>query len=812
MDAVAQQIASEEAADAAAEVAAIKQLDEYLAAGNIDRLPRAKLLLGNVFPHVLEHIEKEQQRRGAGPGAHLRTWLRSIPADVAAVMAIRTCMRIILVGAGRSDAGATMQRISMGVAREWVQEVQVRQAEQVNPAYYGAAMRGLEQANVSSKKHISMTVNRVIRNTLDGLYENTLTDTDLLHLGKHGLQACMNAGLVEVDRSTNRNGHLVLYRLPEAVMAFLGDPAHAIRMAKGGCAPMRVPPVPWNNLVGGGYCTERRQLQYPLLNYRRTVRKGHSKAFIKATSIDQMPQVYQYVNYLQSEPFAINADVYAVVADVWGKGGNALGMPSTKAPAKPPFPLPEGWEKEKATEQELAVFGDWKRRTTRWHEATRAHSSLVWEMYHFVKHAREHAGGPLYYPVFLDSRGRLYYRASPNPQGSDAAKAVLQFHNKKPLGKRGAFWLKVHIANCFGVDRPRFAQRAKWTEEHWERLRGSLSDPAASGVYEEADSPLCALAGVMELAKAIASGNPETFLSGLPVHMDATCSGLQHFSAMLRDEVGGKYVNLTPGGDEKADIYRRVADLIREQIVRDASTGCPLAAEWSRLEVTRNLAKSPVMTYVYGATLVSVAEGVMTYLDELGYKPVGVTVGKMAYYMGKKMFAAVEATVPAAAAAMRYLRELMRHVDRNKPVLFHTALGLPVLHDYQDVERTRVRVRSCDMEYVVLYKRLERTNSRSMQDAISPNVVHSLDGTHLGMTALRMQAGGRSMVTVHDSFGTHACDVDAMHRDIRSAFVALYSRDHLDDLANQLGVDVTYTGGTGKLDLTQVLDSEFFFC
>lgn len=814
MDAIARQIAAETNTDVTAEAEAAKALQDALRSGDIDRLPKAKLLLGNVFPHVHDYLVAQQEARSRGPHAALRTWLRAIPADVAAVIAIRATLRLILGGNIRvSDTqfGATLQRIACGIAREWVQEIQIRQAEQVNPAYYQAAMRGLEEANVSSRKHISMTVSRVIRNTLDGLYDNPLNETELLHLGKHGLQGCLEAGLVEVYRTTGSQGHIAVYRLPEAVEAFLGDKRAAIIMAKGTNTPMNAPPLDWLALTGGGYYTERRQLRYPLVNYRKTVRRQHTKAFHEACQPAQMAQVYQYVNYLQSMAFQVDLDVYSLVERVWGAGGGAMGMPRTTPPPKPEFPFGEGWDKAQASEADLLVFREWKRRTTRWHEECRKHQSVVWEMYHFVKHVREQRGERLYYPVFLDSRGRLYYRASPNPQGTDSAKAVLHFADKKALGKRGVFWLKVHIANCFGVDRAKFAQRAAWTDEHWERLRGSLGRPEESAVYEEADSPLCAYAAILELHKAIASGNPETFLSGLPIHMDATCSGLQHFSAILRDPVGGAFTNLISGGDEKADIYRQVATLVKRMVDADAAAGCPLGQRWTGIEITRNLAKKPVMTYVYGATLSTVAAGVVDYLDEIGYKDPDVALHKLGFYLAKLMFRAVEETVPAAAAAMRFLRDLMRQVPQDQPVTFCTAMGFPVVHDYRDEERTRVRVRSCDMEYVVMYRKLDKVKPQRMQNAISPNFVHSLDGTHLGMTALRMQAGGRSMVCIHDSFGTHPCDVDAMHSDIREAFIAMYQRDFLADLANQLAVNVTYPS-TGTLDLNVVRDSEFFFC
>lgn len=814
MDPIADQIALEQEIDAVAEARAIKEFAEHLRSGNVDKLPKAKLLIGNMFPHVHASILAEQSKVIRGVGAKVRGWLREIPTEVAAVIAMRATLRIVLGGNIRvkdSQFGATFQRIAVGIGREWVQEVQIRQAEKVNPAYYQAAMQGLERANVSSQKHIHSTISRVIRNTLEGLYDCPLTDSELAQLGKFGLQGCVDAGLVELDRSTGRVGHIVTYHLPQAVAAFLEDSRAAVQMAAGTNTPMTAPPLPWEALVGGGYYTERRQVRYPLLNYRKNVRRSHVKAYHAACSQAEMPKVYDYVNYVQSIPYRLNPDVFQHVLRVWQAGGGAMGMPTVQGPVKPPFPFAEDWKKAEASEAELEVFARWKRATTRWHEANRKHQSVVWEMASFVQNATKYASSDVYFPCFLDGRGRLYYRSVPNPQGSDAAKAVIQFARKKPLGPRGVYWLQVHIANCFGVDKARFDDRAAWTREHWDRLQKGLERPEESGVFEEADSPLCALAACLELNAALLSGNPAAYCTGLPVHMDATCSGLQHFAAMLRDEVGGQYVNLTPGGDQKADIYRRVAELAVLQIQRDAEGGNPVANEWRQLGVDRSLAKSPVMTYVYGATLMSVHEGVEGWLEEHGWSHADIRPRQMAHYMAKLLFRAIEDTVPAAAAAMRWLRECMKKVQKSAPVQWVTPLGMTVNHDYREEERTRVRVRSCGVEYVVMYQKLDSCKTVRMQNAIAPNFVHSLDGTHLGMTALRMQDSGLDMVCIHDSFGTHPSDVDKMHEHIRAAFIGLYKRDVLSDFAEQLGIEVTYPS-TGALDLEGVRASEFFFC
>ena len=50
----------------------------------------------------------------------------------------------------------------------------------------------------------------------------------------------------------------------------------------------------------------------------------------------------------------------------------------------------------------------------------------------------------------------------------------------------------------------------------------------------------------MEVRDALATGDPATFVSRLPVQIDGSCNGLQHYAALGRDLDGGFSVNLLP--------------------------------------------------------------------------------------------------------------------------------------------------------------------------------------------------------------------------------------------------------------------------
>jgi DNA-directed RNA polymerase len=54
--------------------------------------------------------------------------------------------------------------------------------------------------------------------------------------------------------------------------------------------------------------------------------------------------------------------------------------------------------------------------------------------------------------------------------GSDICRGLLKFAEKKPLGKHGLYWLKVHLANLFGVNKLSFDARVAWADARLQKV------------------------------------------------------------------------------------------------------------------------------------------------------------------------------------------------------------------------------------------------------------------------------------------------------------------------------------------------------
>ena len=66
----------------------------------------------------------------------------------------------------------------------------------------------------------------------------------------------------------------------------------------------------------------------------------------------------------------------------------------------------------------------------------------------------QYVNTPFYFPHSLDFRGRAYpIPPHLNHVGSDLCRGLLLFVDGQPLGERGLFWLKVHLANLMGQDK-----------------------------------------------------------------------------------------------------------------------------------------------------------------------------------------------------------------------------------------------------------------------------------------------------------------------------------------------------------------------
>ncbi|KAG5503457.1 hypothetical protein JKF63_05596 [Porcisia hertigi] len=444
----------------------------------------------------------------------------------------------------------------------------------------------------------------------------------------------------------------------------------------------------------------------------------------------------------------------------------------------------------------------------------------------------------IYFPNSMDFRGRMYpLPGRLNHTGSDPFRGLLEYAEPKPLGEVGLYWLKVHLANKMGMSKLSFDERVHYVDEHMEDVVQSAESPLVGDRWwQEASEPIQCLMACKEVADAMkCSQGPEQFLSRLPVAVDGSYNGLQHYSAIGRDAFGATLVNLVPS-ERPADAYTGILKEMLKSICIDADRDHQVAQRClgtgkgqDKDHIKRKTIKRPIMTQVYGVTGYGMSEQI---LDELvkQNKSHGLwthtDMKEMAAYLRDKVLESLGVTFRESQNCRKWISDVTTLLWKVQPaelrnaLCWTTPLGLVVRQPY------KVR-NECSLFTPHGYSKVPGDSvapaSRKQLTAVAPNLIHSLDATHLAMTALEMQHQGLSMMAVHDSYWTYACDMPKLSQVLREQFVNLYSKyDPLWELKEQWeetyfmdlrrhGVKLPDPPKRGDLDLDVVLRSPYFF-
>lgn len=770
-------------------------------------LPPGRQLLQRIVGPVAERIEaaKEAASQGAaGRGGKAMPMLNLLDAEAVAYITARCTIN----AATRRMSLAVLAGAVAEMLRDHLNYDSIKKDE---PAFFRSLMKANKKAGNYGK-----TWRTKIRRAMKSVEALLVTwsVSDKLQIGTKCLELLVDAvpDLFEIVREPNpKTGRLELVMRPTEKLATWLERMHGqCELLNPIHLPMVVPPKPWTSPFSGGYTGSR----VPLV-------KAASRPFLEDLAAVQMPQVYAALNAIQSVPWRINTAVAEVMGQVWQAGSCIGGLPSRDDMPLPPRPLDIDTNPE--------ALADWKRKAVAVYQDNArskskriAMSQLLWVAEKFKD---EEA---IYYPHNLDFRGRVYPIPSggPSPQGDDAQKALLMFAEGKPLGSEGADWLAIHIANLFGVDKVPFAERIRWVKDHTDLIVDSGLQPLdGERFWTTADSPYCALAACIEWAGYVAEGN--SFVSRIPVALDGSNSGLQHFSAMLRDPSGAAFVNLIPG-ERPADIYAEVARKVQAEA--DA-TDEPAGKAWAGGKVIRRIAKRPVMTYSYSATRFGMQEMILDELTKIdlelkkegkpphleGYSNYGA-----ASWLSHQMFAAIGMTVSAACGAMEWLKSVATVASRaGLPIHWTSPIGLPVLQNYRKASShlVKVYINGQPVQFRMERPTLE-IDSRGQASAVAPNFVHSCDASHLMRVALACdEAGIKSLAVIHDSFGTHACDTGKLSVILRDTLVEQYTPNVLAALREELGeqlpkevaADLPPLPPLGTLDLSEIRQAQYAF-
>lgn len=579
-------------------------------------------------------------------------------------------------------------------------------------------------------------------------------------------------------------------------------------------APCVIPPDPWISTDQGGYYS-------PQLRRRTTLVKTRSKAHTKYLEEHNMPVVLEAINALQAVPWSVNPEVYEVLKEVWDKS-LAIGLPQAEPYLIPESPVPKDMGKESMTQQQLDALEEWKAEARFVHTMNKERVSKCFQVIRVLQTAREYMEyGKFWFVYQCDFRGRIYTTSSGfSPQGADFAKGILRFAEGKPLTESGAYWLKVHIANTFGQDKLAYSDRVQWVDSNEELILNCATDPISHrDIWGNADKPWQFLAACYEFKRLKEEGIG--MLSYLPVALDGSCNGLQNFSAMLRDDVGGRATNLV-SSDVPHDIYSEVSKVCTKLLKHTQGSISDL---WKRYAASsggvlpRSLSKRPVMTLPYGSTQQSCREYIYKWMVEEAPTDFPQDIRfKASVFLTPVLWEAIGQVVVAATEAMNWIQTCASHAAKNgEHLMWETPAGFPVIQDRKQVLSKKIETELAGRMQLRLSIQGDNLDVSKQRLGSSPNFIHSMDASHLMMTLVKAtKQGCTAFACIHDDYGTYASDTEELHIAIREAFLEMYSNHHplLDfkvAMEERTGLMLPPVPRKGTLNLAEVLESPYFF-
>ncbi len=765
-------------------------------------------------------------------------------ADVVAYIGLRSILDSITMK-------WTLQKASLRIGLSLQDEVNFTAFKQELPHTYDKVRRDLKQ-RTQNYHHKKYSLERAMKNKdmqLDD-WEHNKAQLGLWVIGKI-IEA---TGLIDVKLLKEGRKKAMKYVVAnEKTLAWIKAKNERQQLLTPLFYPTIIKPARWVHPFKGGYHGTTRQ---------QTFIKTRNNGYLEDISnkVDEMKPLYEAVNNIQETAWVINKPVLDVMRNLWDKEIHIKDMPQTADLPLPPKPV----NFDEHTKEGKLKFKEWREANPKewrnWkHQAMKVHQSRtknfskkiqVEKVLFLAQKFRDEK--EIFFPHQLDFRGRCYpLPMFLQPQGAPYSRALLKFKNSYRMGDdvSSGGWLAIHGATMYGKDKLTYDERINFIQDNEQKIIDCATDPYANTWWMEAgDSPFGFLAFCYEWKGFVEQG--DEYRTSLPIALDGTCNGLQIFSLLLKDEVGGKAVNLLPS-EKPEDIYRNVADKVFTYLQNETDSTVylnhkpktELAKDWLDMNcINRKITKRPVMIVPYSGTLFACRNYIEDHVNELKDEGTyhkwtemenGVLKERLlppTQYIANIIWDKINETIPKAREGMTWFKQIARIIARqNLPIRWTTPMGFPVLQCYRSVRSRRVETKMGDSIVKLSFIRETENIDRQRQGAgISPNYIHSLDACAMLSTVNEMKKMGiHDFAMIHDSYGTNAVFVAKMSEALRNVFHQMFSENlmqkFLDEAMEIIDTiedpeerqraydEVPPMPEMGTLNIDDLLNSQYFF-
>ena len=540
--------------------------------------------------------------------------------------------------------------------------------------------------------------------------------------------------------------------------------------------PMLIEPNDWTPERPGGY----------LMN---EVMKGHQMVRRTDSTPIQGERPFEFLNKIQKVAYTLNPFVVEVAEILQRKGRSVRKFQPICNHDLPPKPydIAENAEARKTYRRLAAEVLN--KQAQEFKKSCRTRMTM--ETVERFKNKEK-----FYIPWSFDYRGRVYpIPAFLTPQDTDFGKSLIRFADESFMDEEAERWLRFQVATTYGLDKETLNERLSWSYRSEHEIELVATDPIGNlPLWEGAEEPWQFLAACDEFYHCVIKR--DRISTGLPVAIDATCSGLEILAGLAKDKSTAELVNVLPS-DKPQDAYKVIAETSKPNIP------LKLRPNWDR-----KCTKRTVMTIPYNAKPFSnrsyIREALKDKELEVDKEELTQTVNAVRD--------AMNVIVPGPMRVMKWIEsEVSNAIKRGATELqWVTPSGFVVSQRIFKKEFERITLQvlgQCNMR--VGTGDSSEVDKARHKAATAPNLIHSLDASLLCLSALDFN---HPIALIHDSVLCRATDMSELSRIVREKYMHLFAEhDYLTDFAQQIGAE-NEPPIIGDLKPESVIESTYFFC
>lgn len=754
--------------------------------------------------------------------------LKNMDPDVLALVTLDTVIEHLELSDEEEDS-VPLGSMATAIGRAIHSEILLTEFKDISPDLFEVLTNSLKSRMSKNLRH-KMTVYK-LQAADQGLELPEWTTAQRAQVGSYLIGLLINMGVLEQFTRWIKRKSVYCVSLGTEVVDLMEAIRERVIERSGFAAPCLIPPQPWTGEEGVGGFHGALKMRAPRFF------KGTSEQLeIMQTEGCDLTITLAALNYQQRVAWKVNPFIHKLaLLMLQYKYELKKSITSVAYYPKPDRPewLDSCDDMSRISPRQKEEFDKWKLATRDWHTENKKRARIEVRMRLALAAARDFGDLERFYFVCqADDRGREYFCSGPlNPQGSDLQKALLHSAVGGPVDTPEAvYWFKLNIATKYGIDKLAPADCIKWVDNNHDNIIAAAADPLNREAFDwwsQADKPLQFIAVCDEYRRWVES--PLDFEARIAVSMDGTCNGLQNYSALLRDPVGGRATNLISAESGiPNDIYGDVAIAAFKRL--EADVGGIYRPGWLLHGFNRKLTKPSVMTQVYGSTFGTCRKSIVAYCVERALFE--DEQYEHADYAARLVWEGIGDVVVAARECMEWLRKCAGLImaEGAEFISWPAPSGFRVVQVYRKPKLVRVKAyigKSVSYAIQVAADDADDQDKLRHRNAFPPNFIHSVDASHLAMVAVgmgslheQMRLEGRLskiwanesvfLHFIHDDFGALPHMAADLARIIREKFVEMHENYDIESIRKDYWF-LPEPPKKGSLDIRCVLDSINFF-